>query len=73
MIKKMSGSKKYEANLSRNSFQYIDQYNLDYPNHIRVEYTQFSYEIINSGMTQNSLNVIVINKEINDWISGCYK
>jgi hypothetical protein len=72
-VKKMSGSKKHESDPSGKSIQYIDQYNLDYPNHIRVECTQFSNEIINSGMATNSLNVVVMTKEINDWVSGGYK
>ena len=72
-VKKMSGSKKHESDPSGKSIQYIDQYNLDYPNHIRVECTQFSNEIINSGMATNSLNVVVMTKEITDWVSGGYK
>ena len=72
-VKKLSGSKKHETDPSGKSFHYIDQYNLDYPNHIRVECTQFSNEMINSGMAQNSLNVVVMSKEINDWITRGYK
>ena len=72
-IKKISGSKKHEADLTGKSIHYIDQYNLGYPNHIRVECTQFSDDMINSGMAQNSLNVVVMTKEINDWISSGYK
>jgi len=72
-IKKLSGSKKHEADPSGKSIQYIDQYNLGFPNHIRVECTQFSDDIINSGIAQNSLNVVVMTKEINDWITSGYK
>jgi len=72
-IKKLSGSKKHEADPTGKSIHYIDQYNLGYPNHIRVECTQFSDQMINSGMAQNSLNVVVMTKEINDWIVSGYK
>jgi hypothetical protein len=72
-VKKLSGSKKHEADPSGKSFHYIDQYNLDHPNHIRVECTQFSNEMINSGMAQNSLNVVVMTEEINDWVYSGYK
>ena len=72
-IKKISGSKKHEADPTGHSKHYIDQYNLGYPNHIRVECTQFSKEMINAGLAQNSLNVVVMTKEINDWVTGGYK
>ena len=71
--KKISGSKKHESDPTGKSIHYIDQYNLDYPNHIRVECTQFSDDMINSGKAQNSLNVVVMTKEINDWIVSGYK
>ncbi|MDA9172532.1 hypothetical protein N9O34_04365 [Candidatus Pelagibacter sp.] len=71
--KKMSGSKKHEADPTGQSKHYIDQYNLGYPNHIRVECTQFSDDMINSVKAQNSLNVVVMTKEINDWIASGYK
>ena len=72
-IKKISGSKKHEADPTGQSKHYIDQYNLGYPNHIRVECTQFSKEMINAGLANNSLNVVVMTKEINDWVTGGYK
>ena len=72
-IKKISGSKKHESDPTGKSIHYIDQYNLGYPNHIRVECTQFSDDMINSGKAQNSLNVVVMTKEINDWIASGYK
>ena len=72
-IKKISGSKKHEADPTGHSKHYIDQYNLGYPNHIRVECTQFSKEMINAGLASNSLNVVVMTKEINDWVAGGYK
>ena len=62
----------HESDPSGKSIHYIDQYNLDYPNHIRVECTQFSHDMINSGLAQNSLNVVVMTKEINDWITSGY-
>ena len=71
--KKMSGSKKHESDPTGKSIHYIDQYNLGYPNHIRVECTQFSDDMINSDKAQNSLNVVVMTKEINDWIASGYK
>ena len=72
-VKKRSGKKKHEADPSGNSIHYIDQYDLNFPNHIRVECTQFSKEMINSGMAQNSLNVVVMTEEINDWVYSGYK
>jgi hypothetical protein len=38
-----------------------------------VECTQFSDDMTNSGKAQNSLNVVVMTKEINDWIASGYK
>ena len=72
-IKKVSGKKKHEADPTGKSYHYIDQYNLDYPTHIRVECTDFSKEMINSGLAQNSLNIVVMTKEINEWISNGYQ
>ena len=72
-IKKRSGKKKHEADPKGNSFQYIDQFDLNFPNHIRVECTEYSQEMINSGLATNSLSVVIMNKEVMDWISGGYK
>ena len=72
-IKKRSGKKKHEADPKGNSFQYIDQYDFNYPNHIRVECTDYSEEMLNSGLASNSLSVVIMTKEINDWISSGYK
>ena len=72
-IKKISGQKKHEADVTGNSKQYIDQYNINFPDHIRVECTEFSKEMINSGLGQNSLNIVIMTKEINDWIYSGYK
>ena len=72
-VEKLSGSKKHESDPTGKSIHHIDQYNLNYPNHIRVECTQFSDDMINSGLAQNSLNVVVMTKEINDWITSGYK
>mgnify|MGYP006872236530 CR=1 FL=1 len=71
--KKRSEKKKHEAEPSGNSMQYIDQYDVNSPNHIRVECIQLSKEMINSGMAQNSLNVVVMTEEINDWVYSGYK
>ena len=72
-IKKRSGKKKHEADPKGNSLQYIDQYDFNYPNHIRVECTDYSEEMLNSGLASNSLSVVIMTKEINDWISSGYK
>ena len=72
-IKKRSGKKKHEADPKGNSFQYIDQYDFNYPNHIRVECTDYSEEMLNSGLAANSLSVVIMTKEINDWIYSGYK
>ena len=72
-IKKISGTKKHEADVTGNSKHYIDQYNINFPNHIRVECTEFSDQMINSGQGQNSLNVVAMIKEINDWIAMGYQ
>mgnify|MGYP001395154658 CR=1 FL=1 len=72
-IKKRSGKKKHEADPKGNSFQYIDQYDINFPNHIRVECTDYSDEMLNSGLAANSLSIVIMTKEISDWISGGYK
>ncbi len=72
-IKKRSGKKKHEADPKGNSLQYIDQYDFDYPNHIRVECTDYSEEMLNSGLASNSLSIVIMTKEITDWISGGYR
>ena len=71
--KKLSGSKKHEADPTGKSVHYIDQYNINFPSHIRVECTQFSEDMLSKGLAQNSLNVVVMTKEINDWITSGYK
>ena len=72
-IKKRSGKKKHEADPKGNSFQYIDQFDFNYPNHIRVECTDYSQEMLNSGLATNSLSIVIMTKEISDWISSGYK
>lgn len=72
-IRKVSGKKKHEADPKGNSYHYIDQYNIDFPEHVRVECTEFSNEMISSGQAQNSLNIVVMTKEINNWIDSGYK
>ena len=72
-IKKRSGKKKHEADPKGNSFQYIDQYDINYPNHIRVECTDYSDEMLNSGLAANSLSIVIMTEEINDWIYSGYK
>ena len=72
-IEKVSAIKKHDADPTGNSKHYADQYNLNFPNHIRVECTKFSEQMKNDGMAQNSLNMVVMSKEINDWIASGYK
>ena len=72
-VEKMSNSKDHEADPTGNSKQHIDQYNINYPDHIRVECTKFSEQMKNDGLAQNSLNMVVMTKEINDWIASGYK
>ena len=72
-VEKVSAVKKHDADPTGNSKHYVDQYNLNYPDHIRVECTKFSEQIKNDGMAQNSLNIVVMSKEINDWIASGYR
>jgi len=72
-IKRESGSKKHEADKKGKSIQYIDQYVLNFPTHVRVECTEFSDEMINSGMGSNSLNVVAMTDNVYKWISSGYK
>jgi len=70
---KVSDSKNHEADITGNSKAHIDQYNINFPNHIRVECTEFSEQMKNEGQAQNSLNIVVMSKEINNWIASGYK
>ena len=72
-IKKRSGKKKHEADPKGNSFQYIDQYDINFSNHIRVECTDYSDEMLNSGLAANSLSIVIMTEEINNWIYSGYK
>ena len=72
-IEKISNEKKHEADESGNSKQYIDQYNINFPNHIRVECTEFSDQMLSTNLAQNSLNVIAMTEEIMNWIGDNYK
>ena len=72
-VEKMSDSKNHEADPTGNSKQNIDQYNINYPDHIRVECTKFSQQMKNDGLARNSLNIVVMSKEINDWIASGYR
>ena len=71
-VEKMSDSKNHDADPTGNSKQNIDQYNINYPDHIRVECNKFSEQMKNSGLARNSLNIVVMAKEINDWIASGY-
>ena len=70
---KVSDSKNHEADITGNSKAHMDQYNINFPNHIRVECTEFSEQMKNEGQAQNSLNIVVMSKEINNWIASGYK
>tara|TARA_B110000008_G_scaffold275748_1_gene313786 strand:- start:138 stop:716 length:579 start_codon:yes stop_codon:yes gene_type:complete len=72
-VKRQSGTKKHEADKTGKSLQYIDQYVLQFPNHIRVECTKFSNEMKNNGMGNNSLNVVAMTKHVYEWIAGGYR
>ena len=72
-IKRESGSKKHEADKKGKSIHYIDQYVLNFPTHVRVECTEFSDEMINSGKGNNSLNVVAMTDNVYKWISSGYK
>ena len=72
-IEKMSDEKKHEGDASGNSKQYIDQYNINFPNHIRVECTEFSDQMLSTDLARNSLNVIAMTEEIMNWIGDNYK
>ena len=69
---KVSDSKNHEADITGNSKAHINQYNINFPNHIRVECTEFSEQMKNEGQAQNSLNIVVMSKEINNWIASGY-
>ena len=72
-FEKVSDSKNHEADITGNSKAHMDQYNINFPNHIRVECTEFSEQMKNEGQAQNSLNIVVMSKEINNWIASGYK
>ena len=71
-IKRLSGTKSHEADKTGKSLQYIDQYVLNFPTHVRAECTKFSNEMKNKGMGNNSLNVVVMTTNIYEWIIGGY-
>ena len=71
-IKRESGTKKHEADITGKSLQYVDQYVLNFPTHIRVECTKFSNEMKSKGMGNNSLNVVAMTANIYEWIIGGY-
>ena len=72
-IEKVSDEKKHESDASGNSKQHIDQYNINFPNHIRVECTEFSDQMLSTELARNSLNVIVMTEKIMNWIGDNYK
>ena len=73
IIPKISGSKKHEADVTGNSKHYIDQYNINFPNHIRVECTDWSKDIEDKHNWGDNFNVSAVTKEINSWFLSGYK
>ena len=69
---KFSSSKSHEADESGKSKQYIDQYNFDYLNHIRVECVKWSNKIKQEKGYKDTLNVIAMTTEIWNWIASGY-
>jgi len=72
-INKQSDIKAHEADASGVSKQYIDQYNFNKMNHIRVECMQWSKKMKKERNFSNTLNVVVMADEVHNWIMGGYK
>ena len=70
---KQSDIKAHEADVSGVSKQYIDQYNFNKMNHIRVECMQWSKKMKKERNFSNTLNVVVMADEVHNWIMGGYK
>ena len=72
-INKQSDIKAHEADVSGVSKQYINQYNFNKMNHIRVECMQWSKKMKKERNFSNTLNVVVMADEVHNWIMGGYK
>ena len=70
---KQSDIKAHEADVSGVSKQYIDQYNFNKMNHIRVECMQWSKKMKKERNFSNTLNVVVMADDVHNWIMGGYK
>ena len=70
---KQSDIKAHEADVSGVSKQYINQYNFNKMNHIRVECMQWSKKMKKEKNFSNTLNVVVMADEVHNWIMGGYK
>jgi hypothetical protein len=70
---KQSDIKAHEADVSGVSKQYINQYNFNKMNHIRVECMQWSKKMKKERNFSNTLNVVVMADEVHNWIMGGYK
>ena len=70
---KQSDIKAHEADVSGVSKQYINQYNFNKMNHIRVECMQWSKKMKKERNFSNTLNVVVMTDEVHNWIMGGYK
>ena len=72
-LEKLSDTKSHEADETGKSKQYIDQYNFDYKNHIRVECVKWSNKIKQEEGYRDSLNIVAMTKEIWNWVEGGYR
>ena len=70
---KQSDIKAHEADVSGVSKQYINQYNFNKMNHIRVECMQWSKKMKKERNFSNTLNVVVMADEVHNWVMGGYK
>ena len=72
-INKQSDIKAHEADVSGVSKQYLNQYNFNKMNHIRVECVQWSKKMKKERNFSNTLNVVVMADEVHNWIMDGYK
>ena len=72
-LEKLSDTKLHEADETGKSKQYIDQYNFDHKNHIRVECVRWSNKIKREKSYQDTLNIVAMTKEIWNWVDSGYR
>jgi len=66
--------KNHDFDNSGKSKQHISQFNIDgYSTHVRVECAFYSKKIKNDFNYSDTLNVVAMDKEISEWISGGYR